>query len=622
MANLAGKTYEVQTSDGIRWTAADIHESRSPAIEQAEQLLDTNRYHAVQVIADSDRAGTETVFEKEAENKPEPKQINITPIEEAAYCKNLADFHGFEARRTIGRLMRQYLDEYGLTALELIFDAAHLSMFERDDKMIPAAVQRVAQLQAKQGQANPADRGDELYRAIEELKEQAGDTALADELAGTLAAGGLDAVVSAADMSIGKSLRPMLVRFVLARHLSKAADWDAKFLCLARLGSQDLSERAVGFLDEALAELMDAASAVMELLGGQPDLGTANRNIALLAVGRCPIPKNPLSCLEDVNNLMGRQALPLARRMLYERLAAEIAGTRPLTREGRDKDRDMFVTLVRDLIELAGLEGGPAVADAMTRRARIVLSPGEDDLIVEDAVARVLDLLPHRAVRMGYLLDLVVSPLGQAHQNAIFGLLGRLVQQLSSVASFLPKGSSAELRDQTMASLQQRLTAEGLPSAWREGIAQALDGFSKGVMPAETKPETKPYILDEETQRIIAMNPDHEIFNTGDILFQEGDAGEAAYIIRSGEVEILHNVGNEERVLAKLGRGEIFGEMALIDNQPRMATARVCGGAELAVITRDNIQARLGRLESSDMVLRRLIDVFLDRIRGEARSHE
>lgn len=62
--------------------------------------------------------------------------------------------------------------------------------------------------------------------------------------------------------------------------------------------------------------------------------------------------------------------------------------------------------------------------------------------------------------------------------------------------------------------------------------------------------------------------------------------------------------------------------MSLIDNQPRMATARVSADAALAVISRDNIETRLTRLENSDAVLRRLIDVFVTRIRGEARLYE
>ena len=90
-------------------------------------------------------------------------------------------------------------------------------------------------------------------------------------------------------------------------------------------------------------------------------------------------------------------------------------------------------------------------------------------------------------------------------------------------------------------------------------------------------------------------------------------------LVVDGKVQVYRKSGNEEVVLATLGRGDILGEMSLIDNQPRMASARVVGNAKLTVITQDDLAARLGKLGDSDKVLRRLIDVFVDRLRGQGR---
>jgi len=409
----------------------------------------------------------------------------------------------------------------------------------------------------------------------------------------------------------------------MARHLAGGGDWNTKLERVARLGAAGgaLSEQALDILDETLAELLDGAAAVKELLGGQPDLGTANHTLIRLAQGRYPTPKNPISCIEAVNAVLAAHALPLSRAAIYERVARELGGIRPLTREGRDRDRDLYVTLVRQLVELAGLAGGPAVAEAVVRRARIILG-ADEDLALAEAISRVLDLLPHRAVRLGFLLDFAGSGLGGDNQNVVFGFVGRIVGQMSSIAAFLPPGSSAEILHRTVAELRQRLALEGLPEKWRNGIAEALQTVAdKGVAPPPAK-AAKAYELDEETRRIIAMTPDQEKIAQGKILFEEGDAGDHAYLIKEGEVEIVRRVGNTEHVLARLGRGEIFGEMSLIDDQPRMATVRVAADAELAVITRENVEARLQRVAQSDMVIRRLIDVFVTRIRGEARLHE
>ena len=60
----------------------------------------------------------------------------------------------------------------------------------------------------------------------------------------------------------------------------------------------------------------------------------------------------------------------------------------------------------------------------------------------------------------------------------------------------------------------------------------------------------------------------------GDVLFREGEVGDFAYQIVSGEIEICKFNGDEYITLSKLKKGSLFGEMALIDKQPRSAMAR------------------------------------------------
>ena len=109
---------------------------------------------------------------------------------------------------------------------------------------------------------------------------------------------------------------------------------------------------------------------------------------------------------------------------------------------------------------------------------------------------------------------------------------------------------------------------------------------------------------------------------SGDMLFEEGEHGNMAYLIVSGRVEIFRKTGNQERVLATLGRGEIVGEMSLIDTLPRMASARALEDSEFSLISQKSLHQRLDRLEESDRVLRRLIDVLVNRVRGLAQSPE
>ena len=115
---------------------------------------------------------------------------------------------------------------------------------------------------------------------------------------------------------------------------------------------------------------------------------------------------------------------------------------------------------------------------------------------------------------------------------------------------------------------------------------------------------------------------DQQEVPAGELVFEEGEVGESAYLIVSGQVEIFRSSGNNERVLATLGRGEIIGEMSLIDSQPRMASARALEDTKVSIISRISLQQRLDRLEDKDRVLRRLIAVLVNRIRGRAPSPE
>ena len=71
-----------------------------------------------------------------------------------------------------------------------------------------------------------------------------------------------------------------------------------------------------------------------------------------------------------------------------------------------------------------------------------------------------------------------------------------------------------------------------------------------------------------------------------------------------------------------MGPGELLGEMSLIDDQPRAASARASENADLIVLSKESLKVRLQRLEQTDKVLHRLMGVLANRLRGMARSAE
>ncbi|CAK0777876.1 putative Diguanylate phosphodiesterase [Azospirillaceae bacterium] len=96
-------------------------------------------------------------------------------------------------------------------------------------------------------------------------------------------------------------------------------------------------------------------------------------------------------------------------------------------------------------------------------------------------------------------------------------------------------------------------------------------------------------------------------------IFQKGDSPDYAYIIDLGEVRIMDDSPSIPRLLAILGEGDIFGEMAIIDDQLRSASAIAEKDCVLSVISRDTIH---DRLERCDAAIVHMMKVMTTRLRN------
>ncbi len=75
----------------------------------------------------------------------------------------------------------------------------------------------------------------------------------------------------------------------------------------------------------------------------------------------------------------------------------------------------------------------------------------------------------------------------------------------------------------------------------------------------------------------------------GEVIFDEGEQGQALYVVVTGEVLICH-AGELDPPIARLGPGQFFGELALLDDAPRTAQARASLDSELAVLSRSDFE--------------------------------
>lgn len=145
---------------------------------------------------------------------------------------------------------------------------------------------------------------------------------------------------------------------------------------------------------------------------------------------------------------------------------------------------------------------------------------------------------------------------------------------------------------------------------WRTVYLMKLPGLDRKVRVAtdwSLDLILPPDIVQIKTQRSPGIGRVH--FEAGEIIFSQGDKGDLLYIVVDGEVEVINEeLAKGKNILARLGPGECFGEMALVSDKPRMATVRSCTSVNVLTVDRDAFHALLAHLPPLRMFFEQLIE--------------
>ena len=116
--------------------------------------------------------------------------------------------------------------------------------------------------------------------------------------------------------------------------------------------------------------------------------------------------------------------------------------------------------------------------------------------------------------------------------------------------------------------------------------------------------------LSQDQLHTISSFTFRKAFAPGELIVEEGHTGNGLYVTISGQVEVVKGLGTEnQRVLAKRGPGEVFGEMALLGEWPRTATVRALERVECLGIDR---WVFLSQLERQPQVGIRMLQVLAE----------
>ena len=102
-------------------------------------------------------------------------------------------------------------------------------------------------------------------------------------------------------------------------------------------------------------------------------------------------------------------------------------------------------------------------------------------------------------------------------------------------------------------------------------------------------------------------------FAAGSRIFEQGEPGDCAYLIEKGHVEVYHDVPGGRAMLAVLGPGEIFGEMALLDGRHRSATATALHETTVVSIPAEQVQHAV---DEASPLARVLVIAAINRLRA------
>jgi CRP/FNR family transcriptional regulator, cyclic AMP receptor protein len=105
--------------------------------------------------------------------------------------------------------------------------------------------------------------------------------------------------------------------------------------------------------------------------------------------------------------------------------------------------------------------------------------------------------------------------------------------------------------------------------------------------------------LTERELRHIAPALHHRSYLEGEVIFDEGERGQAVYFVLGGAVTLRHALGDGRRVQLQFEKGDLFGVTALLLDEPRAAQALARTNCQLAIFFRSDLQRLLDTREPS-----------------------
>ncbi|NFV80869.1 hypothetical protein [Magnetospirillum aberrantis] len=471
-------SFEIQVLTDKHWVVADFANDEAKARAFADNLLQKGNHAAVRVVRDRrglDGLHTETVIqEKTAAPRTGGPDLSLAPVKDAPLCRSLGDFYGIEARLTLGRMLRKYLDEVVVSPSELLHSAAEMKRFGDRGTLLFAAIDRISTLQAATSGEDGKTRRDFLSRMWDEGLARARKVAASKPKTPKTLAEVLKGVEKGGDEHPYLCLSLMTLRLLETRSwigkLDTILGWAAE---ATEMGPQAGS--ALALMDGIVADILNSAQLIQDLLGYQANLGAALCSLSDLAEGTGQAAKFAPETFNGLNALFATGVLVEGRRVLLDRVARELGGQNPLSRNEPKQETEVCHKVMHRLVGHRGVLGEGASAEAMVHRiAHIHAHLGT--LGTVQAVELTLSALSDGVRRVQFLLALAKAPMGLAMGRGLVDLLSGRVLGAKTMNEWVPARLGPPERMAALAAANRSLLASAeLDEDTRRQLASHVD---------------------------------------------------------------------------------------------------------------------------------------------------
>lgn len=471
------ENFELQVFQSDHWVTQGFSGNEPDARKQAKGLLANPNYGGVRIVRDvvrgSGKESSTVIFTQMREATKE--LIRAQPIDEAPLCRVVADLHKVDARNTMHRVLRQYIDKMVLTPTEIMHNHRELKRVLDFETLVPAAVSRVASLQAKEAGEEPAKRNRALFEMINELHEQARLAAERPNLPELSPGVDLNGVVTRLEKLVGPEQIDYFALVCLSKDLSQTRSWLGKLERLVALLKDGGNARSRSIVDRVASDIFGSTSSLRDMLGRQPDLSSALCQVIDVIEGRfTPKGDETPEVTAQLAQYLSSRDLVETRLALLRSVKRQLKGAAPLTHGEGEQQRRAYRDVALRLLRNGTILGGGSMADALALGyQRFVEEGGATGR--RNAVARCASTLDTSADQIRMMLALIEGEAGAEQKDDFIGRIDSLIRRADSINVLTAPSLPPRDKMQQTALLHRALVASSLAEPQRAELADRVD---------------------------------------------------------------------------------------------------------------------------------------------------